>query len=96
MALVGTLVDEETGRTLGLTRPKITLPSANPDETETVEIDIAVPATLDVPKEDRLAEAVVWRLSEGAGARNSAAAVVEPLARNVPAGAVGHENLPGP
>ena len=67
LALVGALVDEETGRALGLPRPKITFPSADPDEAETVEIDIAVPAALDVPEEDRLAEAVVWRLGEGAG-----------------------------
>jgi hypothetical protein len=95
LALVGALIDEEAGRTLGLPRPKITLPSTDPDEVQTVEIDIAVPATLDVPEEDRLTEAVVWRLSECAGARDSAAAVVEPLAGELPAGTVGHENLPG-
>ena len=96
LSLVGMLVDEEAGRSLGLPRPKITFPSADPDEAETVEIDIAVPATLDVPEEDRLAEAVVWRLSERAGARDSAATVVEPLAGDLPAGTVGHETLRGP
>ena len=65
LALVGALVDEEAGRALGLPRPKITFPSADPDEAQAVEINIAVPATLDVPEEDRLAEAVVWRLSKG-------------------------------
>ena len=91
-ALVGTLVDEETGRPLGLTRPEIALPSAHPDEAETIEIDVAVLATLDVPEEDRLAEAVVWRLSERAGARDGAAAVVEPVSRDMPSWDCVHEN----
>src|SRR5262245_6071771 len=52
LPLVGTLVDEEPGRTLGLPRPKITFPSAHPDETETVEIDVSILAMLDVPEED--------------------------------------------
>src|SRR5262249_24933637 len=75
LAFVGTLVDEEAGRPFGLPRPQIALPSAHPYEAETVEIDVAVLATLDVPEEDRFTEAVVWRLSEGAGARDGAAAV---------------------
>src|SRR5262249_24288965 len=70
LALIGTLVDEETGRSLGLSRPEIAFPSAHPHEAETVEIDVAVLATLNVPEEDRLAEAVVRRLSERAGARD--------------------------
>ena len=54
---------------------------------------MSVAIVLDVPEEGRLAEAVVWRLSEGAGARDSAAAIVEPVSRDVPVGRLGHENL---
>jgi len=90
LTLVGTLVDEETGRTLGLPRPEITFPSAHPDEAEAVEIDVAVLATLEVPEENRLAEAVVWRLSERAGARDGAA-VVEPVSRDTPGWGCVHE-----
>jgi hypothetical protein len=42
LALVGTLVDEEAGAALGLSRPEIAFPSSHPDEAQTVEIDIAV------------------------------------------------------
>ena len=92
LALVGPLVDEETGRPFGLTRPEIALPSAHPDEAETIEIDVAVLATLDVPEEDRFAEAVVWGLSKRAGARDGAAAVVEPVSLDTPSWDCVHEN----
>ena len=47
----------------------------------------------DVPEQDRLAEAVVRGLGERAGARDGAAAIVEPVSRDVPVGNLGHENL---
>jgi hypothetical protein len=40
----------------------------------------------DVPEEDRLAEAVVRGLREGAGASDGAAAIVEPVSRDVQLG----------
>src|SRR6516162_8003532 len=40
LALVGTLVDEETGAALGLSRPEIAFPSSHPDEAQTVEIGL--------------------------------------------------------
>ena len=83
----------ETGRPLNLPRPEIAFPSPHPDEAETVEVDVAVVATLDVPEENRLAETVVRGLSERAGARDGAAAVVEPVSRDVPRGNSGHEDL---
>ena len=43
-------------------------------------------------KKDRLAEAVLWRLSERAGARDGAAAVVEPVSRDMPGWRGVHEN----
>ena len=48
---------------------------------------------LDVPEQDRLADAVVRSLGEGAGARDGAAAIVEPVSRDVPAGNLDHEDL---
>ena len=47
----------------------------------------------DVPEQHRLAEAVVRGLGERAGARDGAAAIVEPVSRDVPVGRLGHENL---
>src|SRR5262245_1699214 len=93
LALVGAIVDEDAGAPLGLPCPEIAFPSSHPHEAQTVQIDIAVMALPDVPEQDRLAEAVVRGLSERAGARDSAAAIVEPVSRDVPAGRLGHENL---
>jgi hypothetical protein len=47
----------------------------------------------DVPEENRLAEAVVRGLREGAGASDGAAAIVESITRDVPVGNLGHEHL---
>jgi hypothetical protein len=46
-----------------------------------------------VPEKDRLAEAVVWGLCEGAGASDGAAAIVKPVSRDVPVGNLCHEDL---
>jgi hypothetical protein len=50
----------------------------------------------DVPEQHRLAEAVVRGLGKGAGARDSAAAIVEPVSDDVPAGNLGHDDLRSP
>jgi hypothetical protein len=47
----------------------------------------------DVPEEDRLAEAVVRGLRERAGASDGAAAIVEPITRDVPVGNLSHKDL---
>src|SRR5215468_10219440 len=47
----------------------------------------------DVPEKDRLAEAVIWGLREGAGASDSATAIVEPVSRDMPVGNLSHEDL---
>src|SRR5262249_25460761 len=93
LALVGAIVDEDAGAPLGLPCPEIAFPSSHPAEAQTVEIDIPVMALPDVPEQDRLAEAVVRSLGERAGARDSAAAIVEPVTRDVPVGKLGHESL---
>src|SRR5262249_30080425 len=77
----------------GLPCPEIAFPSSHPDEAQTVKIDIAVMALPDMPEQDRLAEAVVRGLGECAGAGDSAAAIVEPVSRDVPVGKLGHESL---
>src|SRR5271165_2417914 len=48
---------------------------------------------LDVPEQDRLAEAVVRGLGEGARASNGTAAIVKPISRDVPVGNLGHVDL---
>ncbi|MGC2077351.1 MAG: hypothetical protein WA728_15190, partial [Xanthobacteraceae bacterium] len=68
-------------------------PSSHADKAQTVEIDIAVMTRTNVPEEDRPAEAIVWGLREGAGASDGAAAIVEPITRDVPVGNFSHEDL---
>jgi hypothetical protein len=47
----------------------------------------------DMPEKDRLAEAVVGGLREGAGTSDGAAAIVEPITRDVPIRNLSHEDL---
>src|SRR6266516_5757989 len=96
LTLVGAVVDEDAGGPLGLSRPEIAFPSSHADEAQTVEIDIAVMAMPDVPEQHRLAETVVRGLGEGAGARDGATAIVEPVSRDVPAGNLSHADLHSP
>jgi hypothetical protein len=84
LAIVGALVDEDTGRTLHPPRPEVTFPSAHTDEGKVVEAHVAVVAALDVPEEDRLAEAIVRGFRERAGAGDGATTVVEPVSCDVP------------
>jgi hypothetical protein len=56
-------------------------------------LDVAVMVLADVPKQHRLAKTVVGHLGEGARAGNRAAAVVEPLAGDVPIRNVAHPAL---
>jgi hypothetical protein len=93
LALIRAIVNEDAGATLGLSCPEIAFPFSHPNEAQTVEIDIAVTTMPDVPEQDRLAEAVVRGLGEGAGTRNSAAAIVEPVSGDVPGGYLGHQDL---
>src|SRR5262245_54853134 len=91
LTVVGAVVDEYAGRALGLSRPEITFVSSYSDEAKSVEIYIAVVAMTDVPEQDLLAETVVWCLREGAGARDDAAAIIEPISRDVPARNLRHD-----
>src|SRR5262249_30622843 len=88
------LIDEDAGRALGLSRPQIAFPSPHPHEAQPVEIDVAVMALADMPEQHRLAEIIVRGLGKRAGARNGAAAVVEPVADNAPVGTLGHVASP--
>src|SRR5439155_12642797 len=72
LALVGALVDVETGRAFGPAGPQITLPSADPDKAQTVEFDLAVMTLPDVPEQHRLAKPVIRHLREGARAGDGA------------------------
>src|SRR5262249_4472718 len=86
LAAVSPLADENAGRSRHLAGPEISLPAADANEAEPVEIDVSVVAPLDVPEKDGFAVAVVRGLGERAGARDGAAAVVEPISQNVPGG----------
>jgi hypothetical protein len=86
----------ETGGPLDLSSPQIAFPSSYADEAQTVEFDIAVMATPDMPEQHRLAIAVVRGLGEGAGTRDGATAIVEPVSRDVPAGTLSHEDFHPP
>jgi hypothetical protein len=94
LALVGALVDEDACTALGLSRPEIALPPSHPNEAQTVEINVTVMATPDVPEQNRLAETVVRGLRESAGAGDGTAAIVEPVSRDVPFGKLGHGKPP--
>jgi hypothetical protein len=92
LTLVGAFVDKDAGGPLGPSRPQITFPSSYTDKAQIVEIDIAVMTGPDVPEKDRLAEAVVWGLCEGAGASDGAAAIVKPISRDVPVRNLSHRD----
>src|SRR5215472_6726054 len=93
LTLVGAFVDKDAGGSLGPSRPQIPFPSSHTDKAQIVEIDIAVMTGPYVPEKDRLAEAVVWGLCEGARASDGAAAIVKPISRDVPVGNLSHEDL---
>jgi hypothetical protein len=65
------------------------LPSSYAHKTQIIKIDIVVVPMTDVPKQNRFAKAVVRRF-RGTRARDGAATVIEPVARNVPAWNLGH------
>src|SRR5262249_35158945 len=93
LARIGALIDEDTRAPLDRSGPEIAFPPAHPDEAQAVEIHVAVVAAPDVPEQHRLAEAIVRRLREGARAGHRAAAMVEPVPRNAPAGRLCHRDL---
>src|SRR4051812_20128692 len=85
LAVIGMLIDIEPSDPGGLALPEIALPTADPHEAQIVELNVAVMALADMPEQHRLTEAVIRRLCEGAWTGNRTAAVVEPVADNVPA-----------
>src|SRR5436190_15987388 len=93
LPVVGVLVDVEAGNATHLARPQIALPAADPYKAQIVEFDVAVMPLADMPEQHRLAEAVIRRLPEGAGTGDRAAAIVEPIADDVPIRDVAHRGL---
>jgi hypothetical protein len=87
------IVDIEASDPCGLPRPEITLPTADPNKAEIIELNIAVMAFADVPEQHRFTKTVIRRLGKGARTWNCAAAVVEPVADDVPARNVAHPAL---
>src|SRR5439155_20165017 len=84
LLLVGPLVDEEAHPGLGLAGPDIAFELAERHQAEAIERDVAVMAPPDMPGEHAGAGIVGRRLGELAGARNAAAADVEPVAGQTP------------
>src|SRR5207248_1583318 len=93
LPVAGMFVDIHAADPSRLSCPEVALPAADPHKAQVVEFDVAVMALADVPKQHRLAKTVVGRLGEGARAGNRAAAVVEPLACDVPIRNVAHPAL---
>ena len=96
LALVGAFIDEDARCAVGLSCPEIAFPSPHSDKAQIVEIDIAVMATSDVPEQNQLADAIVRGLGEGAGARNSTTAIVEPVSGDLPVWNLNHKKLRSP
>src|SRR4051794_26308613 len=94
LAVIGVLIDIEPGDPGRLARPQIALPTADPHKAQIIELDVAVMAFADMPEQHRLTEAVIRRLCEGARTGNRAAAVVEPVADNVPVRNITHREPP--
>src|SRR5262249_18761801 len=94
LPVVGMIIDVAPSEPRRLPRTEVALPSADPHKAEVVELDIAVMAFADVPEQHRFAEAIIGRLCKGAGAGNRAAAVVEPVADDMPARNVAHPDPP--
>src|SRR5690242_18652234 len=94
LPVVGMIINKEAGHPCRLSRPQVALPAADPHKTELVELDVAIMALADVPEQHRFTKAVIGRLGKGARARNGAAAVVEPVADDMPARNVAHPGAP--
>jgi len=94
LPLVGPLVDEEAHSGLGLARPEIAFEFTQGHQAESVEPDVAVVTLPDVPGKHAGAGIVGRRLSKFAGAWNTAAADVEPIADKTPLGDRIHDAPP--
>src|SRR5689334_16768959 len=90
LPVIGMLVDIEAGDARCLARPEVAFPAADPHKAQIVELDVAVMALAHMPEQHRLAKPVVRRLAEGARTGNGAAAIVEPVADDVPFRNVAH------
>src|SRR4029077_17691310 len=94
LPVVGMIINIEAGDPRRLSRPEVALPTADPHKAEIVELDVAIMALAEVPEQHGFTKAVVGRLGKGARAGNCAAAVVEPVADDMPARNVAHPGSP--
>src|SRR5262249_16434048 len=91
LPIVRVFIDIKAGNPACVARPQIARPPTDPHQAQIVEIDIAVATLADMPEQHRLAKAVIRCLGEGAWAGNRTAAIVEPVANDVPAGDIAHQ-----
>src|SRR6202023_1583911 len=94
LPVVGMIINIGAGAPSRLSRPEVALPTADPHKAEIIELDVAVMALADAPEQHRFTKAVIRRLGKGARAWNCAAAVVEPVADDMPARSVAHPGSP--
>ncbi len=90
--VAGPVVDKSAGTASRIVVPNVSLKTSDQYNTEIVEFDLSKMTFLNVPKKNVLAVVVVRRLAERARTGNGAAAVVEPIASDVPIRHVGHGN----
>src|ERR1700720_3920891 len=93
LPVVGMIINIEAGDPRRLSRPEVALPAAHPHKAEIIELDVAIMALAHAPEQHRFTKTVIRRLGKGARAGYCAAAVVEPVADDMPARNVAH---PGP
>src|SRR5438552_8696910 len=94
LPVVGMIIDIEAGDSRRPSRPEVALPAADPHKAEIIELDVAIMALANAPEQHRFTKTVIGRLRESARAGYCAAAVVEPVADDMPARNVAHPGTP--
>ena len=94
LPVVRMFINIEAGDPRRAFRPEVALPAADPHKAEIVELDVAIMALADAPEQHRFTKTVIRRLRKSARAGYCAAAVVEPVADDMPARNVAHPGSP--
>jgi hypothetical protein len=84
LGVAGSIVDNSASTAPRIVVPKVSLKTSDLRNTKIVEFDVTKMTFPDVPEKNVFAQIVVRGLSEGAGAGDRAAAVVEPITGDAP------------